>query len=1028
MPALPVSLPTSIYPMVWIDPADITSYTTDATVATKLSAITNKGRGGASMTVSGSNISVGQDNINNRPTFVFSATSAITTQQILTTNGPSIEDGTFAVFFVAKVGTFLGSINPFCGPTTALYGTMTATMTATSLSYGANSTSSIAATINTVDNPIQIYCCVGDHNGVENNNYITVNGIPQTLTKSFTNSIGARGTLQTYTMAGSGVTYAELLVYTTRGGIITMTQRIQIEGYLAWKWGLQANLPATHPYSTLYMASTLALYTHPRMFVTTFVSGAFINPRGIVKDLSGNFYVAESNTHAIRKITPAGVVSVLAGSGQWMSSPGTTDGIGTAARFNTPSGIAIDSTNTNLYVADYGNHRIRRIVIATGQVTTLAGPNDTILTSGSTDGTGTTALFFSPNGVVVHPTTGNMYVADRDGNKIRMVTTGGAVTTPYGPVAGTTTLGWADGVGNAASFTFPASIAIDATGSNLYVGESSKVRKINISTGYVSTLAGPTTSNNTGDVDGVGTDARTYRSDGIACDEANNVYTCNYVVNYVAYNKIRKITPAGVASVFAGPGQDTVTSRGTVTSGRTDGLDDMAHFNNPTGIVISGSDFYVSEYLNNTIRKISKGALNQVGTFATALSGPASFAINKNGEMILCNASAHIIKKITSTGVQTVFAGSGTAGYGNGTGGAATFGAPKGIAIDSVGNLYVTDATYHNIRKITPAGVVTTFAGSASGVPENGNGNGTSATFNTPWAIAIDTNDNLFVCDNVNNSIRKITPQAVVSTFATITSPRGIAIDASNNLYVTSGSHRVYKIASTGTVTTIAGSGTAGNGNGNGTSATFNTPTGIVVDSKGIIYVRDGGSQLIRRITTANDVTTIAGSSAGAVDGVGTAAAFTAGDSFMYLDTAANLWVGDTGNNSIRVVTLTDGAFDTSTATIPGNPTNLSVVTGNTMATLAFSPPSSNGGSAITQYTATSGVLVFTSPQSPVICTGLTNGSSYTFTVSALNGTGTSINNLSITFTPPATISNVAFVVTGPLTLTLTAPMTITLT
>jgi NHL repeat len=269
----------------------------------------------------------------------------------------------------------------------------------------------------------------------------------------------------------------------------------------------------------------------------------------------------------------------------------------------------------------------------------------------------------------------------------------------------------------------------------------------------------------------------------------------------------------------------------------------------------------------------------------------------------------------------TTFVGA-TGAYGNidGSGSLARFGFVAGMAMDGSGNLYVVDELYHTIRKITSAGSVTTIAGfGASGYVD---GVGTSAKFSTPEGIAIDATGNLYVTDVLNHCIRKITPAGVVNTFAgngtagagyvdgtgtsaRFNAPTGIAIDGAGNLYVSDSSNRrIRKISPLGEVSTLAGSGVVGNLDGAGTAATFTRPFGLTLDGSGNLYVTDIGSNLLRKISPAGAVTTLAGTegTAGVVDGVGTAAQFKA-PAFPSLDAAGNLYVSDYGGHTLRKVT-----------------------------------------------------------------------------------------------------------------------------
>ncbi|MBR7780229.1 hypothetical protein [Undibacterium rugosum] len=299
-------------------------------------------------------------------------------------------------------------------------------------------------------------------------------------------------------------------------------------------------------------------------------AATFNSPTGITSDGS-NLYVADYTNNKIRKIVIAtGAVSTLAGSG----SSGTTNGSGTAASFNRPMGITNDGTN--LYVSDWQGYKIRKIVIATGVVSTLAGSGS----SGFADGVGTAAMFSGPAGLATDGT--NLYVADNNTHRIRkIVIATGAVST----FAGSGTSGASDGTGVAATFKNPIGMTTD--GNNLYVTERNhKIRKIVIATAVVSTLAGNGTPAST---DGTGTAASFNSPVGISTDGINL-----YVADQLSY-KIRKVVIAtGVVSTIAGSG----------TPGSAEGVGAAASFNLPNSTAWVGGTVFVSDMSNNKIRAL----------------------------------------------------------------------------------------------------------------------------------------------------------------------------------------------------------------------------------------------------------------------------------------------------------------------------------------------------------------------------------------------------------------------------------------
>ena len=326
-----------------------------------------------------------------------------------------------------------------------------------------------------------------------------------------------------------------------------------------------------------------------------------------------------------------------------------------------------------------------------------------------------------------------------------------------------------------------------------------------------------------------------------------------------------------------------------------------------------------------------------VTTFAGSTQGPADgtgtaaqfgmlqcIAADALGNLYVADVDTHKIRKISALGVVTTVAGS-ISGFADGTGSAAQFNSPYGIATDAAGNLYVGDRINHKIRKVSPTLAVTTLAGSTLGAAD---GTGSAAQFYFPRGVATDAIGNVYVADRTNHRIRKVTASGVVTTLAGSTTgfadgtgnaaqfggPRAVATDASGNVYVAdTDNHRIRKITSAGVVTTLAGS-TQGFADGTGTAALFDGPNGLTVDTDGNVYVTDRTNHKIRKITAAGVVTTIAGSTDGYVDGFGSAAKFS-NPSAITIDPSGNLYVADTANYKIRKITI---ALDTKQNTAIG--------------------------------------------------------------------------------------------------------------
>ena len=284
---------------------------------------------------------------------------------------------------------------------------------------------------------------------------------------------------------------------------------------------------------------------------------------------------------------------------------------------------------------------------------------------------------------------------------------------------------------------------------------------------------------------------------------------------------------------------------------------------------------------------------------------------------------------IAPNGDVTTLAGTGSKGDTDANGTSASFNSPTGVAVDGSGNVYVADYDNHKIRMIAPNGDVTTVAG--SGNQGNTDANGTSASFNSPFGVAVDGDDNVYVADARNHKIRKIAPNGDVTTlagtgsagntdangtFASFNYPYGIAVDGDDNVYVAdAGNYKIRKIARNGDVTTVAGSGNQGNTDANGTSASFKFPVGVAVDGSGNVYVSDAGNHKIRKIAPNGDVTTLAGTgSAGNTDANGTFASFNSPYG-VAVDGDDNVYVSDVGNHKIRKITTTSSATLTGDST-----------------------------------------------------------------------------------------------------------------
>ncbi len=540
----------------------------------------------------------------------------------------------------------------------------------------------------------------------------------------------------------------------------------------------------------------------------------------LARDATGNLYATDQGC-VIHKISPAGLLTTLAGS----STCGAADGKGTSASFDSMLAITVDAGGS-VYVG--GGATVRKIT-PDGTVTTLAGISRTY---GASDGDARSARFGGISGIAVDAG-GAIYVADGGsningivGSRIRKLTQAGIVST----LAGGSAYGAVDGPGTVATFSSMNGLTIDRQG-NLFVADEGNhtIRKITPA-GMVSTLAGTASQLAPAAADGAGAAARFHLPYGLAADSAGNVYVSDSDPG-LEINSVRKITPAAEVTTITGDGAG---------AGTTDGPSSAARFARPEAI-----------------------------------------ALHSDGTLFVADTGNQLIRKISAAGITSTLAGNPGRGSfmssGDGAGAQATFFQPAGIVVGSDGVAYIADAVRNTIRRVGNDGVVTTLAGSYQNRGRPADGQGAKAGFSSTNGIAIDGNGTLYVADY--QAVRKVDANGNVTTLAGTLGPwdggtadgslaqarfgylTAIAIDASGNLYLTdSRNNNVRKITPAGFVTTLAGTtGVAGDADGQGSAASFNGPHGIALDKAGNVYVADTENNLIRRISTSGEVTTVAG-------------------------------------------------------------------------------------------------------------------------------------------------------------------------
>jgi hypothetical protein len=632
---------------------------------------------------------------------------------------------------------------------------------------------------------------------------------------------------------------------------------------------------------TNWVVTTLA--GSPRISGSVDATGSaaqFSQPTGVALDGAGNIYVADQTACLIRKITPAGAVTTLAG---LFNSFGSKDGSNSAARFNRPAGIAVDAGGNNIYVADAGNFTIRKIVpIGTNwSVTTIAG---TAGQSGNYDGTNGTIRFgnlvLGPQSLALD-NSGNLIVADIWNSTIRKLTQSGT-NWIASTLAGTGGIGTADGTNTIAGFYNPSGVTLDASGT-IYVNDGDyRVRKITpFGTNWVTTTL---VNGSLGSADGLGSAAQFGGLAGIAVDGDGNLYAADSI-----NATIRLITPVdtnGLVTTIAG-----IASH----YGTNDGVGMAAKFYAPFGVATdTSSNLYIGDQSANLIRMITPdGTVSTLigdsfgGNFdSTNLNAtvrqPSCLALDGAGNIYIADAGNYEVRRVSHVGtnwvLKTLAGGGGPGGPGSkdGTNKVAQFSSFFGLCVDAATNIYVADNGNNTIRKVSPQGtnwVVTTIAGTAGNIGGN-DGTNKNVQFYNPYGIAVDSATNLYVADYNNHTIREISPSGtnwVTKTIAGLAGffgsvdgsnsvarflyPQGITIDPAGNLYVSDGGNcAVRRLSKQGTnwvATTLGGAsrqggvGQAGSEPGIGGAARLNNIYGLTVSPDGNLYIADAGENVI---------------------------------------------------------------------------------------------------------------------------------------------------------------------------------------
>ncbi len=711
-------------------------------------------------------------------------------------------------------------------------------------------------------------------------------------------------------------------------------------------------------------------------------------PGSIARDSAGNTYIADSYSNHIFKVDAAGNLIVLAGNG----TRGYTGdgGPASSAALDGPEGVFVDGSG-NVFIADTGNSVIREVAASNGNLTTVAG-NGTPGFSG--DGIpATSAELDSPYGVFVDAS-GNIFIADTFNAAIRKVVSGTIQTVAGNETncADPTTPCGDGGAATSAQLDLPEGVFVDGAG-NIFIADTdtSRIRVVNtgtapitiagvvIAAGDIQTVAGAyydaaggALCQFTGD-SGPAISAYLCQPAGVFVDGSENIYVAD-TGNFA----IREVGTSGTISTVAGTlGTAGYTGDGAAAASAT--------LNYPNYVVIDGSaNIFIADTDNSVIREVAAGTISTtIGNNTLAYSGDGGPALNAElnapaglfadaaGDVFFADADNSAIREVVATtgAIQTV-AGSitecalSTAACGDaGPAVAAQLNTPQGIFLDASGNIFIADTADNRIRvvntgaaAITIAGIsvqpgdIASIAGTGTGGYVGDTGPATAAQLSNPYGVFVDSGENIFIADTGNNVIREVTSTGTISTVAgngtacapdtstcgdggaatsaQLSAPAGVFVDSSQNIFIADTfDNRVREVTiASGMINTVAGTGARGYaGDGaSAASAELDAPYGLFVDLSGDIFIADTENAAIREVVAATGfIQTVAGTplTPGFSGDGGTATSAELSSPSAVFGTSAGLFVADSGNMRIRK--LVPSIF----VTVTPNPVNVVVGT-----------------------------------------------------------------------------------------------------
>ena len=565
-------------------------------------------------------------------------------------------------------------------------------------------------------------------------------------------------------------------------------------------------------------------------------------PQGVTVDSAGNLYIADSGNNVIRKVTAAtGIISTVAGNGYGAGTDtGGYSGDGgpaTSAELNNPNGVAVDSTG-NLYIADYGNQRIREVTAATGIISTVAG-NGTLGYSGD-GGPATSAELSNPYGVTVDSAS-NLYIADRNNQRIRKVIT---ATGTIGTVAGNGTIGYSGdgGAATRAELNFPQGVTVDSAG-NLYIADTfnNRIREVSTNATFPATAVGSTSASQTVQIQ-------------LTAASAISSITVPPAQNHVQEFTVGAISSCATDGVTSNP-VDTVCDVPVTFNAQYPGLRTGALTLNNGGSIVGSVGLTGTGKGPLSVFQPGTASVMSIGTLT--LNTPIGVAVDNAGNVYIADSYNNRMVEVTASGAASVL-----------NMGGLTLSDPFGVVMDGAGDVYIGD--------FNTASVVEVMAGGTVGVLSTG-----SLGLRAPWGVAVDSVGDIYIADGANHRIVEVTAGGTASVLnigGLYLYPAGLAVDGAGNLYIAdSGNNRVVEVTAGGAVSVLSTG-----------SLPLNTPSGVAVDSAGDVYIADGGN---------NRVVEVAAGGAASVLSTGSLTLSFPRD--VAVDGAGDLYIADTLNNRV---------------------------------------------------------------------------------------------------------------------------------